>query len=189
MRLTAVLTLFLTQSTEALTLNQMAEIYKKVYQRPANDLYASLDEAPKAPAEKKADNAAPVAPLTPEQVKAAADAAKLAADAKATDAKATTGTLSQGPAAVVAAPVAPLTPEQVKAAADAAKLAADAKATDAKATTGTLSQGPAAVVAAPVAPLTPEQVKAAADAAKLAADAKATAKVDATATKPATLAQ
>ena len=106
MRLTAVLTLFLTQSTEALTLNQMAEIYKKVYQRPANDLYASLEEAPKAdaaaaakappapPAEKKADNAAPVAPLTPEQVKAAADAAKLATEAKATDAKATTGTLS-----------------------------------------------------------------------------------------------
>jgi hypothetical protein len=30
-------------TADALTLNQMAEIYKQVYQRPVNDLFMSLD--------------------------------------------------------------------------------------------------------------------------------------------------
>ena len=30
-------------TADALTLNQMAEIYKQVYQRPANDLFTMVD--------------------------------------------------------------------------------------------------------------------------------------------------
>ena len=31
-------------SADALTLNQMAEIYKQVYQRPANDLFTMVED-------------------------------------------------------------------------------------------------------------------------------------------------
>jgi len=37
-------------SADALTLNQMAEIYKQVYQRPANDLFTALEDGENATA-------------------------------------------------------------------------------------------------------------------------------------------